>query len=97
MSEDRRRSLSNPISSDGETLRIKGCTVVRETEKAILVEWGGAQQKWCAKSILKNGSVRKLGQRGTLVAPEWIMRGPGDDDRDCVENYDDSGQYDGGD
>lgn len=55
-----------------ETVQIQNVTVIRDTEKALLVEIEG-EEVWIPKKMIDDDSeVYKIGTEGTLVIPLWL-------------------------
>jgi hypothetical protein len=58
---------SDPMKS------VDNLTVVRATEKAILVKTVGGKENWIPKSqIHEDSQIQSFGDEGTLIISEWI-------------------------
>ncbi len=56
----------------------EGVTVVRETEKSLLVNFGGEENHWVPKSQLSGDSdVTESGDSGSLIVTKWIANEKG--------------------
>jgi hypothetical protein len=56
-----------------DEVTFEDCTVLRETEKAILVEMEDGEEIWFPQSqISANSELWRAGQSGALVVSKWI-------------------------
>ena len=56
----------------------EGVTAIRETEKSILVNFGGKENHWVPKSQLsKDSDVTEKDDHGNLIVTKWIANEKG--------------------
>lgn len=59
----------------GDPTKSVSVSVVRETEKAILIRTIGGKELWIPKSqIASDSEVHGTGEEGTLIVSEWIYK-----------------------
>ena len=65
------------MATSNLTVTIGGVQATKETEKGLLVEFGG-QSHWLAKSQIDSASaVKRPGDKGNLVIAEWFAKKAG--------------------
>jgi hypothetical protein len=68
------------------TISIPGATCVRETEKALLIEFDANDDKWIPKSVIDASSeVKEEDDKGTLVIKERFAVKEGLDEYEMAE------------